>query len=143
MRSLLSTTALFRTTIQHMRTKRGWGGGHVPPQKLSLSGKTTLVGNELTSTYKLSVNDSSGEFTPTQIVHFVGAWTGDHRSVCFIFGSESSSSDSFLGITHFFKVTGNRLKFLENACSANSLSGKNSLPPPKKNITQYAYAIQA
>jgi len=50
------------------------------------------------------------------------SWTGNHRSVWFIFGSESSSPRRFLGITHSFKVTRKRLKCLENAFSAISFS---------------------
>ena len=53
-----------------------------------------------------------------QIVDFVGAWTDNHRSVWFIFGSESSSAYRLLGITHSFKVTRKRLKCLESAFQA-------------------------
>jgi len=50
------------------------------------------------------------------------SWTGIHRSVLFIFGSESSSPRRFLGITHSFRVTRKRLKCLENAFPAINFS---------------------
>ena len=50
------------------------------------------------------------------------SWTGNHRSVWFIFGSGSSSPRRYLGITHSFKVTRKRLKCLENAFPAINFS---------------------
>jgi len=70
-----------------------------------LSGNTALVENERRF---ISVNDSSCGL----------AWTGNHRTVWFTFGSESSSACSFLGITYSFKVTRKHLKCLENAFPA-------------------------
>jgi len=46
------------------------------------------------------------------------SWTGNHRSVWFIFGSESSSPRRFLGITYSFKVTRKRLKCLDYSFQA-------------------------
>jgi len=50
------------------------------------------------------------------------SWTDNHRSVWFIFGSESSSPSRFLGIIHSFKVTRKRLKCLKNAFPAIKFS---------------------
>jgi len=50
------------------------------------------------------------------------SWTGNYRSVWFIFGSGSSFPRRFLGITHSFKVTRKRLKCLENAFPAINFS---------------------
>jgi len=52
------------------------------------------------------------------------SWTGNHRSVWFIFGSESGSPRRFLRINHSFKVTRKRLKCLENAFPAINFSKK-------------------
>ena len=52
------------------------------------------------------------------------SWTGNHRSVWFIFGSESGSPRRFLRINHSFKVTRKRMKCLENAFPAINFSKK-------------------
>ena len=61
-------------------------------------------------------------FCSDKIVNFVGAQTDNHRSVWFIFGSESSSPCRLLGITHSFQVTRKRPKCLESAFPAMKFS---------------------
>ena len=105
---------------KHRRTRRGVRG-HAPPQKkekMSLPRARMLLSRTNVDLSVYRYTTGLAVFCSDKIVHFVGAWTGNHRSVWFIFGSESSSPCRFLGITHSFKVIRKRLKCLENAFPA-------------------------
>jgi len=66
-----------------------------------------------------------------QLLHFA---VGNHHSVWFISRSESSSPRRFLGITHSFKVTTERLKCFEHSFPAINFSKLSGGGPPRPPV---------
>ena len=107
-----------------------WGGAMAPwaPLKSATAKSTADMTVSVKTLSNLRTDDSfktvwkmADSLLPATALR-VCSRTGNYRSAWFIFGSESSSSRRFLGITHSFKLTRKRLKCLENAFPAVNFS---------------------